>query len=300
MHSTLEEKDSGPNDLEQTGSESTGTESNDRNPSLSAPNAELVARADERLAHAYDQIARADEQLALINEQLSRRDHDSTRQLGRTHSSRVRPAVRGLIGLLLAGGIGVAAFAAQSSYGDAARPMIHRWIPYIVSAPSLSRQDGELTAQFRPAVQLVTADLTLPQSPQAPSQGTALANAPNVAELALMLQTTSSDLANLQQDVEQLKTSQQQFVRDMTQVSEQLKEVQTQMTRDNASVAGQIKMVQDQVAGLVATASEQNQRLKSQVASPRPAAATAGKPARTVPPPQARAQPHAPVQLQTR
>src|SRR3954469_17103872 len=89
-------------------------------PSLSPPDNELVARADERLAHAYEQIASADEQLARMNERLFRLAHDDARHDG-FNSARAKPAVRGAIGLLLAGCIFAAAFAAQSSYGDAAR-----------------------------------------------------------------------------------------------------------------------------------------------------------------------------------
>ena len=44
-------------------------------PKANEPDDVLVARADERLVHAYDQIARADEQLARLNEQLSKLEH---------------------------------------------------------------------------------------------------------------------------------------------------------------------------------------------------------------------------------
>ena len=45
-------------------------------PKANEPDDVLVARADERLVHAYDQIARADEQLARLNEQLSKLEHE--------------------------------------------------------------------------------------------------------------------------------------------------------------------------------------------------------------------------------
>ena len=80
------------------------------NPQPTEPDDVLVARADERLAHAYEQIARADEQLAHVTEQLL--DRDAAR-----HASRGGPALRGLIGLLLAACIFGAAFVSQSSYG---------------------------------------------------------------------------------------------------------------------------------------------------------------------------------------
>src|SRR5215213_3977723 len=108
-------------------------DSHHSSPSLSPQDNELVARADERLAHAYEQIASADEQLTRVNETLFRLEHEDAHHA--LSSARARPALRGMIGLLLAGCIFVAAFVAQSSYGDAARLMILQWYPQLVSAP---------------------------------------------------------------------------------------------------------------------------------------------------------------------
>src|SRR4051812_18100780 len=118
-------------------------------PSLSPQDNELVARADERLAHAYEQIASADEQLARVNETLFRIAHDDARH--GLSSARDRPALRGAIGLLLAGCVFAAVFAAQSSYGDAARRIILRWYSEFVSAPLLAWEKVELAAQSSPA-----------------------------------------------------------------------------------------------------------------------------------------------------
>ena len=105
------------------------------NPKAIEPNDVLIARADERLVHAYGQIARADEQIARVTEQLSKLEHDAARHpsavLGRG-PSRGRPALRGFIGLLLAACIFVAAFASQSSYGDAAKLIVARWVPQLI------------------------------------------------------------------------------------------------------------------------------------------------------------------------
>ena len=46
-------------------------------PKAVEPDDVVVARADERLVHAYDQIARADEQLARLNEQLARLENEA-------------------------------------------------------------------------------------------------------------------------------------------------------------------------------------------------------------------------------
>jgi len=96
---------------------------------LSTREIELVARADERLAHAYEQIARADEQLARVNEQISKMEQDAAPKKfasGYRRPSRGRPALRGLVGLLLTAGICIAAFASQSS-GVTAKLMNSRW-----------------------------------------------------------------------------------------------------------------------------------------------------------------------------
>src|SRR5258707_1321885 len=107
------------------------------NPKAIDPNDVLIARADERLAHAYEQIARADEQLVRVNEKLSKLEHDAAPHPAAVpgrRPSRGRAALRGLIGLLLAGCIFVAAFVSQSSYGDAAKQIFARWTPQLIAA----------------------------------------------------------------------------------------------------------------------------------------------------------------------
>ena len=95
-------------------------------PKASEPDDVLVARADERLAHAYAEIARADEQLARINEQLSKLDRDATRHPSAVLSRRPpRGRLRGLVGLLLAACIFGAAFVSNSK-NDAVMPLAAR------------------------------------------------------------------------------------------------------------------------------------------------------------------------------
>src|SRR5258705_10603430 len=101
-------------------------------PKAIEPEDVLVARADERLVHAYDQIARADEQLARLNEQLSKLEHDTADNPSAAVSHRPprgRPVLRGFMGLLLAVCIFVGAFVLQSSYGGAAKVIVARWAP---------------------------------------------------------------------------------------------------------------------------------------------------------------------------
>src|ERR1700730_9408265 len=108
------------------------TDPHDVSPGLSTQEIELVARADERLAHAYEQIVRADEQLARVNEQVSELEHDAVRNPSAALSSapsRGRPVLRGLLGLLLAACICIAACVSQPSHGYAAKLIFARWAP---------------------------------------------------------------------------------------------------------------------------------------------------------------------------
>ena len=259
------------------------------NPALSTQEIELVARADERLAHAYEQIARADEELARFNEQISRLEKKPVNRL--RQPSRGRPALRGLMGLLLTVGICTAAVAWQS-YGETVRPMIYRWVPQLAAASSLPSEASKLAdPQSPPAVQVAAADAAVSQSP--PLAQTAPQDAA-AAEQTQLLQTMARDLANVQQEIEQLKAS------------------QAELTRESARTAEQLKANQEQMARVIANAPEQNLRPRTSAATsaarsvatsanpPRPVATPARKPASAAPATQARAQARAPVQLQSR
>ncbi|MEH2528694.1 MULTISPECIES: hypothetical protein [unclassified Bradyrhizobium] len=254
------------------------------NPALSTQEMELVARADERLAHAYEQIARADEELARFNEQISKLEKKPVNRL--RHPSRGRPALRGLIGLLLTAGICTAAFAWQS-YGETVTPMISRWAPQLAAASSLPSETSKLAAeQSPPAVQVAAADAGLLQlPPPAQTVPQAAASDPIPPEVTQSLQTMARDLASVQQEIEQLKASQEE------------------LARENAGITEQLKASQEQMARAISSASEQNLRPKTSAATsanpPRPVANPARKPVSTLPPTQARAQARAPVQLQS-
>jgi septal ring factor EnvC (AmiA/AmiB activator) len=260
----------------------------DGNSGLSTQESELVARADERLAHAYEQIVRADEELARFNEQISRLEKKPANRL--RQPSRGRPALRGLIGLLLTAGVCTAAFAWQS-YGETVRPMISQWVPQLAS--SLPSATPELAAQqSRPAVQVAAADAAISQLSSPPAQAVPqdAASTPIPPEVTQSLQAMARDLASVQQEIGQLKASQQE------------------LARENAGIAEQLKASQEQMARAISNASEQNLRLKPSVAAsvatsakpPLRVANTARKPVSTAPPKQAREQARAPVQLQSR
>jgi len=273
-------------------------DSRDVGSGLSTQDVELIERADERLAHAYEQIARADEQLVRLNEQVLKLDRDAADPKravkGLLHRpSRGRPALRGLIGLLLTAGICTAAFAWQS-YGETVRPMIFRWVPQLAAASS-SETPKLADQQSPPAVQVATADAALSQlsSPaQTVPQDATAASIP--AEVTQSLLAMARDLANVQQEIEQLKAS------------------QNELARENDRTAQQLKASQEQMARAISSASEQNLRPKTLAATsaapsaatsanpPRPVANPARKPVSTPPATQARVQARAPVQLQPR
>ncbi|MEH2626194.1 pyruvate/2-oxoglutarate dehydrogenase complex dihydrolipoamide acyltransferase (E2) component [Bradyrhizobium sp. AZCC 1719] len=260
------------------------TDPRDVNPGLSTQDIELVARADERLAHAYEKIARADEALALVNEQISRLEKKPVDKL--RQPSRGRPALRGFVGLLLTAGICIAAFASQS-YGEAARLMIAPWVPQLAPASSLPSETPKLAAQqSEPTVLVAAADALVSQLPppaQAAPQDAAAA--PVSPEVTQLLQTMARDLANVQQKIEQLKAGQEELV------------------RENASTAQQLKANQEQLAHVIANASAQQPRPKAAAttaANPSPPiAGSSRKPVSTPPPTQARVQARAPMQLQS-
>jgi hypothetical protein len=178
--------------------------------------------------------------------------------------SMVRRAVRGLIALLLAACIGLAAVAWRS-YGDTVKKQFAKWTTQLVLTSSLPPENPGPAA---PAVEAGAANAAPPQ-PAPPAQSAAEAVVPTAAapsaDSAQLLQSMTRDLASLGQEVEQLKAS-----------MEQLKASQQQMSRD------------------IAKASEQNQRPRISAAPPRSAAAPARKPMPPFPPPQAAAAPTLP------
>jgi septal ring factor EnvC (AmiA/AmiB activator) len=115
--------------------------------------------------------------------------------------------------LLLAVGVWPA-FAWQSSYGDAAKLIVARWLDGILSQPA-------------PLAQASPHDIPRAADPMPP-------------ELMQRFQTMASNLANFEQRIEQLTTSQEQAVRDDAALAEQLKAAE-QKIRDNAAVADELK-----------------------------------------------------------
>ncbi len=176
-----------------------------------------------------------------------------------------RPALRGFIGFILAACIVVAAFAWQSSYGDEAKQIVARWAPKLVPNSSLTPEKPVASAQpSARAAQVATAETALPEPvprSQTASQDAATADGTQSPEVQL-LQKMTRNLANLEQEIEQLKANQRQMARD----NAQLKASQEQAARDNANWAEQLKAHQEQMASLAKT-SGQNLRPKTSAPS---------------------------------
>jgi hypothetical protein len=247
----------------------------------------LIARADQRLAHAYDQIARADEQLARVTEKLSKLEHD-----GGDHAldvldrqpSRGRWALRGFIGLLLSACVIVAALAWQTSYGDAAKPIIAQWAPRFMLVSSTQLERPELVTQPSPSTLRVATPGPISPQPTATAQAApeevASTSAPMPPELAQLLETMARDLAQVEQGIEQLKTRQEQ------------------MASDNIKLVDQLKANQEQMTYLIGKASEQSLQPKISPVLPKPITTATRKPVSAPPSLKRRVHPQAPVQLQ--
>ena len=244
-------------------------------------------RADVEFAKACTQLARTPEQLAHVQEQFTQQERDAERYPSdpqirvntfRPAVARDRPALRGLIGLLLAACIFVAAFVSQSSYGDALKSTMARWAPQLVPTSSQLLEKPGLPAQRSPpSVQAAAAE-------QAPPQPVPLAEtasqdvAPTAAQVAPRAGTVAPD---------DNARSRKRGAR------EQLKTSQAQIVRDNAKFAEQVKASQEQVARF-----RQDPRPKTPLPPARPIATPTREPARTLPSSQATARPQAPPQLQ--
>jgi len=195
----------------------------------------LAARADERLAHAYQQITQADEQLARLTEQMSRLERDGAGHpsvVSGVQPSRGGALLRGLTGLVLAAGIGAAAFAAQSPYGEPAKSIIAQWVPqFVLTSPPQSRPPAAPAEAVQPSVQLASADATPSQPVASLTPAQDVAPAPLPPELTQLLQSMAHDIAVVQQGIEQLKASQERMFADTARAIEQVKANQEQSTR---------------------------------------------------------------------
>jgi hypothetical protein len=244
------------------------------------PNA-LIAPADEQLAHAYEQIAGADKELARLSEQLAKMERDAAPPPSTgpvPQSPPGRPALRALVGLLLAACIIVTALVLQSPHGGGAKLVVARWAPQLVSTPSLLAENAPLPAQPAPSlVQVATAEAAPPQATslaQTAPQDAAPTAAAALPDHTQLLQTMARDLSNLERNIEQLKANQQQIA------------------SDNSKAIEELKASQEEIKRVLARVSEQN--LAKTSPPPTQPTPTLRKPERTLPSPYPRARPRAP------
>jgi hypothetical protein len=174
-----------------------------------------------------------------------------------------RPMRRALVGFVLTIGVLGAAFASQ--YRDEARSMtksiMARWAP---PAANESPQAAAVESPAQPpAVQLAAADEpgTMPTPPVGKdtesnagfdasrpdaSRTGATAPAPSSSDLAQSLKTITSELANINGKLEQLKSRNEQTLREQADTTQQLKAAQEKDAADNARLAAQVQALQTQ------------------------------------------------------
>jgi len=102
---------------------------------------------------------------------------------------------------------------------------------------------------------------------QTAAQGAGPTAAPIAPELTQWGQTIARELANLEQGIEQLKTSQAQLARDNADLADRLKETQEQMAQHDAELAEGLKAVQDEMVRNNLNTAEQLKANQDQIAS---------------------------------
>ena len=257
-----------------------------------------IERADVEQAQADEQIVRANEQVTpsasdpkateaakgLIEpadeqlretEQISEPEPDAAQDpllvpsLVTSGPSAGRPALRGLIGLVSAASIFVAAFISQSSHIAAAKQTVARWVAQLGSTSSEPLNQSERRVSRVVSAAQVNAAESM-ASPPASSPRTAPQEVAATASLSLdqtqMLQAIARDLAKLGQRVEELNTRQEQMAGasakldlaqlqamapDLAKLGQRLEEFNTrqeQMAGANAKAIEQLTASQDQLA----------------------------------------------------
>jgi hypothetical protein len=254
----------------------------DQKPDAPKPDA---ARADSGLARAYDKIKSAEEDLARLDRMVSGMERGSEgprtsrasagAEAAKTPQDKTpeaktpedkapppdnkvrdqglkgdRPMLRALVGLVLAIGILGAAFASQ--YHDGAKSILARWAPPAANqAPQASAVESSAQP---PAVQLAAADEPSPvpappvgkETESAPRTG-ATAPDPSSSDLAQSLKTITNELASINGKLEQLKSRNEQTLREQADTIQQLKAAQEKDAADNARLAAQVQALQTQL-----------------------------------------------------
>jgi hypothetical protein len=251
-------------------------------------------RADGGLARAYDQIKSAEEDLARLDRLVSGMERGSetprTSQASagaaaaepprdKAPDSKVRDQglrgdrtmLRALVGLVLAIGVLGAAFASQ--YRDEAKSIsksiMARWAPPASQPQQASAVESPAQP---PALHLAAADGPSPvpapppgkeaQSAPTPGASTPGASTPGAtppdqssSDLAQSLKTITNELASISGKLEQLKSRNEQSLREQADTIQQLKTAREKDAADNARLAAQVQALQTQLTASSAPAS---------------------------------------------
>jgi hypothetical protein len=214
----------------------------------------MIARLEKANARAYQQFARRGERVLKPDQDGPHyaSDKQDPAAAPERHTSRAKWSYVVLIASLLAAA-GVTAFAWELSYGEAAK-LFGRWAnPWILQ--------------------------TVPQAQSVPRDGVP-ASAPISSEITQRLQRMADDLTNMEQQIGQLKVSQEQAIRDAAAVSEHFKTSKEQMVLDNAKAVEQFNAALAQMDSKNAAVAKQlkaSQELLADLASLR-AASSVRKP----------------------
>ena len=222
-----------------------------------------------------------------------------------------RTMLRALVGLVLAIGILGAAFASQ--YRDEAKSIMARWAPPAASEPQ--RASAVESPAQPPALQLAAAGEPGPVSAPPPSKETEIAPRPDAPrtdtsrpdapkpdaartgatapdqsspDLAQSLKTISSELASINGKLEQLKSRNEQALREQADTIQQLKAAQEKDAADNARLAAQVQALQTQLTTSSAPAPAKpvvRSVVNNDTAAPARPHAQAAAPRRPRPPP---------------
>ncbi len=242
------------------------------------------ARTDGGLARAYDRIKSAEEDLARLDRLVSgmerssdapRISHASAATAAATSANKAaapdakplntKPRDQGLKGdrammralAILVMAIGLLGAAVASQYRDEAKSIgmsiMARWAPPAASAPP---QASAAESPAQPATVLLAAadepsPVPAPPAPKdtesAPKPAATAAEASS-SELAQSLKAITSELANINGKLEQLKSRSEQTLRDQAATIEQLKAAQEKDAADNARLAAQVQALQTQLS----------------------------------------------------
>jgi septal ring factor EnvC (AmiA/AmiB activator) len=174
----------------------------------------MIARLEKANASAYERFAHQRETALKSKQEAVPEASDQRPPIApERQSSRARPLFVGLLALTLAASVCVAAFAGEPSYVEAVKAFV-RWAnPWGSGALSQAQMTPKASAAVAP-----------PISPEVPQQ----------------LQKMADDLANVKQQIERLKASQEEAIRSDATMSEQFKASQQQIVRDNAKAIEQL------------------------------------------------------------